>query len=452
MNLRKSLFGGYKRYSVDAIIGQLIENEEHVQAKIILMEKEYKLSKENAQKSIESLQAEIVAGQKSMQSMTKIIEERNSRITQLETKQRMILDDFGEQNRMIISREEEKYKTRVTQIEDEYITKARDLEDEYKQKTRFIQQKEDQVKKIGQLYVDAQEYIEKMKTGAKAKTAESIDLLFIELNKIQEQYETSFGQISQKKNSFKQLLGELLDTLHVMQNEADRLDYDNVNFTSSFDNMKYTKEQIKRQVQDEFDIDYKPSYEEIPPKPMLAEKTQKEKLQIDYASQIDELRQKIEKQEELFRLREIETSQAADRIINNEPINIEEPVIIEDRISINENYIGEDCIDNNENSIKEDHADNNENSIKEDHTDNNKNSIKEDRSENNENYIKYFAELEKKYCKEKQPVSYEPEFSVKTPEILLTEDFSDISEEDTDSTMPKMPSIKEILNKYVIKK
>jgi len=495
MDLKKSLFGGYKKDSVDAVIKQLTENEEQAQAKIALLDNEFRLSKESAQKTMESIQTELVIRQKSLLDMTRTLEEKNSRIAELELKQRTIMADFEEQYHAIISKLEEQHRTKVAQLEEEYNAKTTDLERKYQQNAQLIQQKDDQVKKIGQLYVDAQEYTEKMKMETKVKTLESIDRVFHELNKTQEQFETSFAQIAQKKKNLKQLMGEMLENLNLLQNKVDSMDNEPVNLSSSFDNMKYVKDQIRRQIQDEFDNDRKiekepplpktefiakeNSYEEIPKnqarsqitepvheqaaepireqaaEPVREERIEKVEPQVNYAAQIEELKQKIERQEELLQLRTRfanMTNTMEEPVVDNKPDLIETPAFTAEPAS----EISEEIRSRNERELAE-----------------------------RENYSKYFAEIEKKYCKEPQSASFggsssangsgsapsdslfgtrpcavpsdvpadmpaEPDpIGMESAGITVeTAGMKKEEPEDTDNPVSKKPSIKDILNKY----
>ena len=326
MNLKKSLFGGYKKDSVDAAIKQLLENEEQAQAKIALLDNEFRLSKENAQKNLESIQTELVIRQKSLLDLNRTLDEKNTRIAELESKQRSLIADFEEQYRAVIAEMEEKHKTKVARLEDGYKERMSSLEERYQQNAALAQQnaalaqhKDDQVKKIGQLYVDAQEYTEKMKMETKAKTQESIDHIFEELSKTQEQFETAFGQISQKKMNLRQLAGEMQDNLNMLQSRVDSMDYEQAAFSASFDTIKAAKDQIKRKIQDEFDKDkwrekeqptesekktiQEPYYEKIPASPAKEQQASPAQPAPDFAAQIEELKNRLERQEELLSLR-----------------------------------------------------------------------------------------------------------------------------------------------------
>ncbi|MHB1485148.1 MAG: coiled-coil domain-containing protein [Saccharofermentanales bacterium] len=269
MNLKKSLFGGYKRNSVDAVIMQMMENNERTQEEIAILNNEFHLSKESAQKNLETLQNELSIKQDLVLQLGKTIETQNNRIDELE-------------------KQDEKYKTEIAKLEDDY--------------KKFIQDKDEQIKKIGQLYVDAQENTEKIKAMAKTRIFDTISRIFHELNKTQEQFEISFENINQKKDSFSQIMREMIDTLSVLQNKADELAYDRVSFVTVFDNIKYAREEIFRQIENDFDNEVHIENNHVEPESEMKTKIEPP---VNYSIQIEELRQKIERQEELLRSRPI---------------------------------------------------------------------------------------------------------------------------------------------------
>ena len=530
MELKKSLFGGYNKASVDAVFKQMQEIEEQAQAKIALLENEYRLSKENAQKNMESIQTESMIRQKSLVELTRTLEEKNGMLAELEAKQESAASDVEEQLRTLVSELEAKYSTKTALLEkshaaaissleesnstktafleNKYNTRIAELEDRYQRDVGAVRQNDEQVKRIGQLYVDAQEYTEKMKQESKAKTMESVDQIFEEIYKAQEQYETSIKDIGMKNQNIKQMAGEMLETLQTLQNKVEKMEREQGNITSPFENIKAVKDRIKHQIQSQYEKEYekraaepvqkisepeeKTVYEEKPAVQVPVKPKDQPEPVFDYARQLVELKQRIERQEELLSMQSMKVAAAMETIGSHEQVSGVNPVSEAGQISEIEHVskIEPDTITETafptfhteeSRKVPEDQVPvGTKNEVPDSDTANpafsdedtippripgyETQSISETEEQSDapgkkelfdrESYSKYFAEIGKKFSKE-QPVSNHTASPAENPMTVdSSQDEPEKSEEkkitadEPDNTLPKKPSIKDILNKY----
>ncbi len=203
--MEKSWFGGYKKSSADFLVKQLTEDEEHAQEKIALLESELRASKENK----ESLQQELEQKQKSIFDLTFMIDEKEQKLKECEQKHENAAST------------------------DAYNDDA-------------------WIKKIGQFYVNAQEYAEKLQNESKEKTLDLIDYIFDELYKTQKQLETDLLQFGKNKCNLKQQLSQILETQRSLQDQVEKIGYDQVNVASFFEDLKALKDHVKNQVEYEY--------------------------------------------------------------------------------------------------------------------------------------------------------------------------------------------------------
>ncbi len=446
MDLKKSLFGGYRKDSVDAVIRQMQENEEQYQAKIALLDNEFRLSKEATQKNLESAQTELVIRQKSVSDLTRGLDERNARIAELEEQQRTIASEFEKQYGAILSEMKIRHDAALADMEEKYSTRIAGLEERSRQETVTARQTDDQVRKIGQLYVDAQEYTEKMKVEAKNKMMESIDSVFAELDKMQTRYEESFAQINEKKANLSRLVAEMTENLLSLQNKMDSMDSDKTGFVASFENISNAKEQIRKKIQNDNDNEREaaakaPEPEKSPAAPYHERPAEPAVPSVDFSAQIEELKQKIERQERLLLLRTAEEARPAQEplpsilSVESMPATLQGEALAMESVSLEEEKRLEEgrvfIPSMEEDSIRH----------------NDKESLER------ENYNKYFEEIRKKYSKEPSP---SPSFQETAPAASLPDALQELKPDENaddktdneETPISKKPSIKDILNKY----
>jgi len=475
MDLKKSLFGGYNKGSVDAAIKQLKENEEQNQAKIALLDNEFRLSKETSQKNLESIQTELVIKQKSLSDLARTMDEKNTRIADLEERKRTIAAEFERQYGAIIAEMKQKNDAALAELEEKYSAKIAGLQERSRQETVLVRQNDDQVRKIGQLYVDAQEYTEKMKAEAKERMMESIDKVFGDLGKTQERFEASFAQINQKKTNLSRLAGEMQESLRALQNKMSSMDNEPVNFTSSFENIKYAKEQIKQSIQYEYDNDREKNNKKEPPlqksepaeertvftkSPVIAawkQPAEPVEPSVDYAAQIEALKQKIDRQERLLSLRNTENYSASEPAAPGRSTGLPESAATEETPLVDrESTFIETPVDERppeESKPLEEAGLPREDRVfvpaKEEES-----SVRNDKDlSERENYNRYFEEIRKKYSKEQlsAPSESMPAESASEPPVEpgMTEESKEKADKDNgENPVSKKPSIKDILNKY----
>lgn len=315
MDLKKSLFG-YKKNSVDALIRQLAEKEEQAQSRITALENELLTTTENAKKNMESIQTELVIRQKSLLDLAQTLEERNDRIAELEAKQRTLVSNIESQFRAVISELEEKHDARVAAIEEKNNGTIAGLEEKHQQEIRIFKQNEDQVKQIGMLYINAQEYAEKMKMDSQARVLDFIDRVFDDIGRTQGHYEESIRQINVNKENLEKLSQEMLANINRMRDKVGELDHVQSDTSYHAENIRSAKERIKRQIQEQYAKDglnrsRQPQSDQAavsvgrsyPIQYTEAEQNRKPEEtvpSIQYAEQIEELKRRIEKQEEMF--------------------------------------------------------------------------------------------------------------------------------------------------------
>jgi hypothetical protein len=517
MDLKKSLFGGYNKASVDAVFKQMQEIEEQAQAKIALLENEYRLSKENVQKNMESIQTESMIRQKSLVELTRTLEEKNSRLAELEAKEEKVSTDVEEQLRTLVSELEAKYSTRnallekshaatissleesnstkTAFLENKYNAKIAELEERYQRDIGAMRQNDEQVKRIGQLYVDAQEYTEKMKQESKAKNMESVDQIFEQIFMAQEQYEASIKEISLKNQNIKQIAAEMQETIQTLQSKVETMEREQGNIVSPFENIKAVKERIKHQIHSQYEKENeKHAAEPIKKHNEPDEKTVHEEKTIvqvpvkpqempipafDYAQQLAELKQRIERQEELLSMQSMKVTAAMESIGSIDPVRNIEPVSEIVKHTMTETSFPDFHIEE-EKPVQKDQepiveyagaseSDTATLSVSEESTippvipGYEAESVSETEEESDEpgekelfdrdSYSKYFAEIGKKFGKE-QPVSNHMTAPAENPSVISSpeepENFEEKKEtvHETENTLPKKPSIKDILNKY----
>lgn len=401
--IKKTVFGGYNKKSVNEMLDELTEKNEQLQSKLALTDTEFRLTKENMQRNLESLQTELAIKQKANADLSRALDEKNQKISELEEK--------------------------------------------YAESRRSAGLYEEQVRKIGQIYVDAREYTDKIKKDSKAKSFETIDQIFSELDGTREQYETAFHRINQKKSGLKQLTDEMEDMIRQLRGKIVKMDDDEYNLTSTFSYIKTLKDQVKDKIRNDYrdrDPEKNRFYDEDEAvSEVIPEKSVDPAISVIPVVPVIPMNN-VTKQE----------NQYADSLSENPVSKLSEIVAQIEELQKESKFA--------ETPVQESTATHREFVSILQPVDGAGNRSEKERNER-ENYSRYFAEIGKRYSKEGQPStsvssSSSVSSSVSTSATATAQGdlsssgdpvLSSNNENGTDEMQnPKKPNIKEILNRY----
>lgn len=469
MNIKKALFGGYKRKVVDQMVTQWTEEKESTQSRIEMMEIELGLSNETAKRSVEQLGADIKLKEKSIELLRGELDQKKALAQQLagviEAKNAQIADLSAQ-----IEQKDRAIKNQEPKNGDSLLSGRQVLNDAAY---------EEGVRRIGQLYVDAKNYTDMIKSDAQIKTNEAVDIFFDEIIKSREEYLAISNQISQKRRAISQLAYEMEGTVKLLRNNLEKFDEKPSISDDPYARLDEIKENLKAKISNGFNP-YSVEQEETIPNitPELSEtveiftdsgrsdaidnnesKVDNEELNnklSEFATQIEELRSTIQMQQE---------------IIDNSSKMHEKPPIPEP-------YQSDDDL-NNTQPITEASSDKEPDSTDKiipeprriQNTELEEHELRSERERmEREKYRLYFSEIEKKY-KRDSVAGHRYTFSnprttadnsndsssESTDNLLDTDNKQGIAESknsktsvsgDARSTHGKKPSIKEILDKY----
>lgn len=479
MNIKKALFGGYRREAVDQMITQWSEEKESTQSRIEMMEIELGLSNESAKRSVEQLSADIKLKEKSIELLRGELDQKKALAQQLavvvEEKNAQIADLSAQ-----IEQKERAVKNQEQKTSDLLPSGRPALNDAAY---------EEGVRRIGQLYVDAKNYTDMIKSDAQIKTNEAVDIFFDEIIKSREEYLAISNQISQKRRAISQLAYEMEGTVKLLRNNLEKFDDKPSISDDPYARLDEIKETLKAKINNGFNP-YSVEQEETIPNitPELNEtidsftdssrsdeiennesKADNEELNnrlAEFATQIEELRSVLQMQQEIIdnnkkiqeqrNISENDQSEHKEQValVSDDNINATKPIVedtpVEEPVS-SERIIPEPR--RIQNTELEEHE------------------LRSERERmEREKYRLYFSEIEKKYKRDtaaghrytfSNPRTTETNgnasSSESTDNLLDTDNKPDAAENknsktsvsgDARSTHGKKPSIKEILDKY----
>lgn len=462
MIIKKALFGGYKRKVVDQMITQWSEEKTSTQTKIGMMDLELGLSKETAKRSIDQLSSDIKQKEKAIELLRSELDQKKALGEQLagvvETKNAEIANLSAQIEQMDRTANNREQKT-----DDAYSHGRTDNKDDAY---------DEGIRRIGQLYVDAKNYTDMIKSDAQIKTSESVDLFFDEIRKSREEYIAVTNQISQKRRAISELIYEMDGSLKMLRTNLDKFDEKSPITDDPYVKLEEMKEKLKSRINNGFnpfamswdDTISTPANEAIAIKESFAVNNELENKIAEFASQIEELRSTLQLQQEmidsqakiheqsLISEQELLTSQ--ELLSSDENLVVPEPKIADS--SDNELLINEKIVPAPK-RILDSEADDHE--IR----------SEQERLER-EKYRLYFSEVEKKHKRDSTgghrytiSNSHKLEENRNNSANTPREDMQDIENvpynNETKNTKPpvsvepagihgKKPSIKEILDKY----
>jgi DNA repair exonuclease SbcCD ATPase subunit len=291
MELKKTLFGGYRKSVVDSLINQWAEEEEKKLAQIELLENELRASKETAQKNMETMKTEADLKDQENLSLRKELSERQETLLGMEAK-------LLEQEAVI------------TNVEGE-------LDEHRKTRDRY----EAGIRNIGQLYVDAKEYADSLKHKAQSETLLAIDRIFDEAMASEGLYTDITDQIRQSRQSIETRAKEMAQALQNIQDGLRDLDKNATRLSNPYEQIELMKSRLKESINSDLvteDSNEKPledtylkddatsgdieSFQETQSEENFAEQAVKETLDQpnEYEKQLAELRDMIENQKEIL--------------------------------------------------------------------------------------------------------------------------------------------------------
>ncbi len=459
MQLKRSLFGGYKKRMTDEFIKNLTENEENAQARIALIESELRLLKDSSQRNLESVQAELLMKHKSIADLSKIIEEKSSQLLLIQQEIEDTKLEAEEKIKENIAIIEENHKLKSDNENEQLQEKISFLETQYSQMADKVRANDEQTRKIGQIYIDAYNYTEKMKKKTRDLLNDEIDRIFADLYSVQDQFEAFSGQINLKKRTLKQLSREMSEVLQTLIVKVDSLDQEQINPQSPLVSIKAASDRIYIKISKIFEsedfedqqVNEQPKtantqkdieQPKIPNDPQInilpeTEPANEEEFLTDYETQINDLRKLVIKQQELLEIhsnKAIEKGESLIKSISPEMSDLNEneqapiPAIESknDVEEISENDVASnfDVTDLEENSPKDQNvmkfsynelnAESDDSILGISDADSTSNLTPKDENENSEgivnrferekkerdNYSRYFEEIGKKYSKD----------------------------------------------------
>jgi len=344
MQLKKAFIGGYKRKQVDNIVSQMKENEDLNNVKTAILENEFGLFKENSQKQIESIQRDIAIRQKSIVDLNASLDEKNSKINELNIIINLKIKEIEElqiARKQDEKRLEEIFNSKIADLEKSYEAKISltesslneqliEMQNKFQKESQYNDQYEDQIRKIGKIYFDAQENTDKLKQETKKTVLDSINQIFGDLYRTQNQFEAAFVPIKQKKLLLRQLTTEMEDTIRLLKTKMDSMDQELDNFISPFKHLDNTKDKIYNHVNKVYTADEDNVCSINTDCDVKTNSTNKNETEshidnqtispinkdfVNYSAQIETLRQDIDKQQELLSRME----SVSKRIVSTEP-------------------------------------------------------------------------------------------------------------------------------------
>jgi len=214
MNIRKTFFGGYKKDEVDLLIAQLKLEEENYKSKISILENDLKNVKQDFEKEAESLKSDL--------------DLKDNALKEVKTNLNTAILEIKKLNLNI----EENQET---------IT---DLQNKIEEKSLSEKSYDKEIRKIGQIYVDAREFSDKIKREAIESAILTANELFHEISLTKDEYYRFLNEVSSTKNIVNNMTVNIEEALNGLKNCMNIINKDEIFSHDIYEKLDKKKEEL----------------------------------------------------------------------------------------------------------------------------------------------------------------------------------------------------------------